>query len=224
MEQVKTFALPVFQIHSVISTLEKDGIAYAHLITAKDKENREYTFRERRGLPVQDFIGKPVECVLEIIEAKFLDKETDKKKLPDDIFKGKYVWSQSAYKFIPELVEMIEGHQDEENYEYDEDEYDRIAGDYFDKWGVSGLGLEVYQDKPMVETENGVFLFNEYRNEKAIEEWQLNDPVYFRPKELLLRGFKPYSGKWERKKTLEEIYNVKDNEMLIVEGHYRIID
>jgi hypothetical protein len=223
MKQFKTYTLPIFQIESLTPTLEKDGAIYAYLITVKDKSGAQFEFRERRGLPMRDYIGKPVECILEITKADFIDKNTDAKKLPKNIFKGKYAWSHSGYKFIPELVEMIEGHQDEEDYEYDEDEYDVLAEKLFKEWGVAGMGLDVYQDKPMVETEEGVFLFNEYQNEEEIEEWQLNDPVYFRPKEILLRGIKPYEGEWKVKKTLEEEYDVKPYEKLII-GRWRIID
>lgn len=197
--KLKIYQFPVFEIVSVVSTLEKGGVAYAHLITAKDESGMEYTFRERRGLPIEDYVGKPVECVLEVLKAEFFTHENDSWRTQKDVLDGKYLWSHSGYKFIPELVEMIEGHLDEEDYNYDEDEYDRIAGGYFEKWGVSGLGLDVYQDKPMVETDAGVFLFNEYRNEEEIQEWQLNVPIHFRPREVLLRGFKPYEGKWERK-------------------------
>lgn len=223
-KKIKSYNLPVLLITNVISTLEKDGVSYAHLINAENEKGEKYKFRERRGLPLEQYIGKTVECVLEIIEAEFHYPESKEeiKKLPGDILHGTYLWSESGYKFIPELVEMIEGDPDDEDHDYDEDEYDRIAADYFNNWGVSGLGLGIYQNKPMLQTENGIYLLNEYQNEDDIEEWEYEQKIYFRPKTFLLRGIKPVEVKeWGNHKHAE--ITAGHNEMLI-RGGWSVLD
>ena len=224
-ENLDIFYAPVLQIDIIKSALEKDGVVYANIITGSTKSGKKYVFRERRGIPIDQYINKPLECVLEVIDADFFypQNKEDIKKLPDGVEEGKYVWVESGDKFIPELVEMVEGHQEEEEYEYDDDEFEKLAISSLDNWGVCGFGLRLDQNKPMVKTAEGVFLFNEYQNEEVIEEWELGQTVYFRPKEILLRGIKPYEGKWEPKANNRQEIVLKENEM-IIRGKPRIID
>lgn len=216
----------VVKVKEVFPTLVKDDINYAHLIKAELESGITLEIMERRSLPISDYIGKNVECILEVLDVDFFYPKTKNEitELPSDVMQGTYLWSHTGYKFIPELFEMIEGHADEEDYDYDEEEYDRVAEGYFADWGVAGLGLEVYQDKPMVQTSEGVFLFNEFQNEKDIEEWNLGQTVFFRPKKNLLRGFKfvEIEG-WRKNSSAEKEITAGPNEM-IIRGGWSVLD
>ncbi|WP_128330637.1 hypothetical protein [Apibacter sp. HY039] len=190
--KINTFTLPIFTIKEVIPSLEKKNQVFAHVIKAESESGKIYTFIERRSMPLDKYIGRKVECVIEILDTVFYYPETEKeiKELPQDTIKGTYQWMETGYKFIPELVKIIEGDPEDENHDYDETEYDAEAGSYFDSWGEFGLGLEIYQTKPMIETVDGVYLLNEYREVEIIDEWIRNQTIYFKPIKMLLRGIK----------------------------------
>jgi hypothetical protein len=231
-EKPLAYTLPVFRVESVTPTIEKEGKTYSRLVSLENKEREQFKIRERTGIAVENYQDKPLECVLEIVKARFYDLEALKEKKqnpPKNAIQGTFAGWNTGYKFFQELVEMVDGETgDADDEDFNEDAYDILATELFEKWGVYGFGLGVYRDKPMIKTENGVYFLNEFIFEELIDRWEeslLPDvKVCFVIEELLLHGIKLYSGKWERKKTLEEIYNVKDNEMLIVEGRYRIID
>jgi hypothetical protein len=230
-EKPQTYNLPVFQPETVTPTLEKAGKTYARLISFKDKERKIYKTRERSGLVVENYIAKPLECVLEIVKARFFDIEElkeKKQKPPIDAIQGTFSGWNTGYKFFSELVTMVDGETGgSDDEDFDEDAYDVLATTLFEKWGVSGFGLDVYRDKPMLKTENGVFFLNEFIFEEAIDKWEEsllpNVSVSFVIEEMLLHGIKPYEGEWKVKKTLEEEYDVKPYEKLII-GRWRIID
>lgn len=223
-EPLDIFVPPLLQIDSVEPSLERDGTVYARHIKASNEQEQIYEFRERNRIPVEEYIGKTAECILEILEAQFYypQNKEEIKKLPKDVEKGEYAWIESGDKFIPELVEMVEGHQDEEGYEFEYDEFERLGINYLKNWGVSGLGLDIDQGKPMVKTANGVFLFNEYQNEELIDRWELYQPLYFKPLRMILRGMKIVEKQdWHKNKKEKIIVN--SNEMIII-GRPKIID
>ncbi|MWP49542.1 MULTISPECIES: hypothetical protein [unclassified Gilliamella] len=182
-------------IKQVTPTLEKDEKIYAHQIVAVSDAGRRFTLKERRGLPMQKYVGQKLQCIIEILDAQFFfpanKKEID--ALPATTLKGIYQWKETGYKFIPELIRMVEGALDDEDHDYDEDEYEEKAPEYFANWGEFGLGLDIYQTKPMIKMGNGVCLLNEYCQEELIDEWEYGQELYFMPKTLLLRGI--HTGK-----------------------------
>lgn len=222
--KLEVYPLPIFIIKDAIPTLEKDGQVFAHNVSVETEKRQAFKLIERQGLPIEKYVGKTAELVLEVLDADFFEIETkdDAKKLPKDVLKGTYIWSNTGYKFIYELLDMIEGHSDDPDYDYNEDEYDELATRLFADWGNHGLGLDVYQDKPMLKTEEGIFLLNEFRNEEIIEDWELGDTIYFRPKQILLRGLNVTTKPDWRKNVKEELI-AKPNELLI-RGKPRIID
>jgi hypothetical protein len=223
-EKPQASSLPVFRVESVTSTIENNGKVYARLISLEDKERNLYKVRERTGIVVENYKDKPLECVLEIVKARFFDlEELKEKKLnpPGNAIQGTFAGWNTGYKFFPELVEIVDGETGSaDDEDFDEDAYDILATELFAQWGISGFGLDVYRDKPMIKTEDGVFFLNEFIFEEFIDQWEEsllpNVKVCLVIDELLLHGIKPYEGKFEIKKTLEEIYDVKPYEKLII--------
>lgn len=197
-------ALPVLEIVSCVPALEYDGKTYARLVSGKDIDGDSFTIRERTGIEVEQYVGKPLECVLEIMKATFYDPRDEETKVPDRAAYGDFIGIETGYKFFPELVEMVDGETGSaEDDDFNEDEYDILATKLFAEWGVCGFGLDVYRDKPMIRTEGGTFLLNEYIFEEWVDKWLESEspkkPVRFIAEEFLLHGIKPYDGKWERK-------------------------
>jgi len=223
-EKPLAHAFPLFQPENLISSLEKAGKIYARLFSLKDRERRICQARERSGIEVEKYNGKPLQCVAEIVKARFYDLEEleEKKKNPSkDAIYGTYAGWNTGYKFFPELVEMVDGETGSaDDEDFNEDAYDVLATQLFEKWGVSGFGLDVYCDKPMLQTENGTFFLNEFIFEELIDEWEEsplpNVKVCFIIDELLIHAIKPFTGEWTVRKTMEEEYNLKSNERLIV--------
>jgi len=230
-EKPTAFQLPAFLIKEVNPTLEKDGKIYARLITVQSKQSNTFAMRERNSLKVENYLNKPLECVVEIVKAHFFDfKEKEgKNNLPPNSIKGTFMGWETGYKFFQELVTMVDGETgDSDDEDFNEDEYDELATKLFSEWGVSGFGLDVYRDKPMIKTEDmGTFFLNEFIFEELIDRWEESIepfvPVCFTIEELLLHGIKPYEGKWEPKANNRQEIVLKENEM-IIRGKPRIID
>ncbi|MXO32493.1 hypothetical protein [Apibacter sp. B2912] len=209
-------------IKKAIPTLEKDGKIFAHQIIAISESGKSYIIKERRGIPIQNYIGKKVHCVIEILDAEFYTPTNKKEReaLPSNTMKGIYLWKETGYKFIPELVKLVDGDPNEIDHDYDENEYDKQAPAYFEEWGEYGLGLDIYQTKPMLKIGNGVCFLNEYCQEEMIDEWKYGQEVFFSPKEMLLRGIHTGEVKIDSNKIDKEVsksYNEK-NDYKIYEG------
>ena len=214
---------PILQPTEVTFSFEGNGKIYARLTTATDQNGLAYSIRERSGLEVEKYQEKPIECVSEIVKARFFKIEElkeNKQKPPADAIQGTFIGWNTGYKFFQELVSMVDGETgDADDDDFDEDEYDVLATELFAKWGISGFGLDVYRDKPMIKTENGVFFLNEFIFEEQIDEWEEsmlpNVPVCFEIEELLLHGFKIFEGEWKKKEEKKEIV-AKPHEQIIV--------
>lgn len=134
-EPLDIFIPPIFTIVSIETSLERNNVIYSRKIRAVHKSGRSYEFIERSNIPVEKYLGTAVQCIVEVIEAEFYtpEDEKEKRKLPVTIEKGEYLWTESGDKFIPELVEMVEGHHNDEEYEYDDEEFERLSIDYLKK-------------------------------------------------------------------------------------------
>ncbi|MDL2305078.1 hypothetical protein LJC72_07035 [Bacteroides sp. OttesenSCG-928-D19] len=202
-EKPRPYSLPVLEIESCIPSLEQNGNVYARLIKAKNIKDQSFSIRERSGIEIEQYIGKPLECVVEVVKARFFEPKDEENKAPAEAIKGFFVGNETGYKFFPELVSMVDGETgDADDDDFDEDEFDILANKLFAEWGIYGFGLDVYRDKPMIKTENGVFFLNEYIFEEWVDKWEesatIEKPVCFVIEELLLHGIKPYEGKWEK--------------------------
>ena len=62
------------------------------------------------------------------------------------------------------------------------------ATEIFSNWGRNGLGIGVYQDKPMLATEFGIVLLNEYQFEEEMDEWEMEEEIWVLPVEVFVRG------------------------------------
>lgn len=222
------YKLPPFQIEKVVPVLEKEGKTYARLITAYDRDEKQYTIRERTGIEVEKYTDKPLECVVEIIKARFFDLQDDTIKPPAGAGHGTFIGWETGYKFFPELVSMMDGETgDADDDDFNEDEYDLLAIKLFSQWGVYGFGLDVYRDKPMIKTEQGVFFLNEFLFKEFIEKWEENavpdTPLCFIIDELLLHGIKVFDGEWKQDKSRKEEITAGHNEM-IIRGGWQILD
>lgn len=222
------YLLPSFKIKEVSTLLEREGKIYAQLIHAVDKRNHQFTMRERKGLPIKDFINIPVECVAEITKAQFFNPETEK-SVPKGGLKAIFMGWDTGYKFFSELVSMIEGEtgDPDEDEDFDEDEYMELSANLFLNWGVTGFGLASNRDKPMLKTEDGTFFLNEFIFEKHIDKWE-DSPLPFVKvgiviEELLLHGIKPIEGEWKSREKTDEYDSLKDYEGIIV-GRPKEID
>lgn len=227
-EKPLAYNLPLFLVSSVTPVLEKEGKIYARLITAQDRDEKVFTIRERTGIEVEKYTEKPLECVVEIIKARFFDLKDDKIKPPTEAIHGTFVGWETGYKFFQELVSMVDGETgDADDEDFNEDEYDMLATELFTKWGIYGFGLDVYRDKPMLKTEQGVYFLNEFIFEELIDKWEEsfipNIPVCFIIDELLLHGIKIFEGEWKQDKSKQQEITAGHNEM-IIRGGWQILD
>ncbi|GEM_PF-3531928 len=232
-EKPQPYILPSFKIKQVETTLEKDGRIYARLIHVANQNNNIFSVRERTGLEMENYIDKPLECVVEITKAQFFEIDIKKeKKLPQDAIMATFVGWDTGYKFFEELVTMVDGETgDADDEDFDEDEYDILASKLFSRWGVYGFGIDVYRDKPMLKTEEGTFFLNEFIFEEYIDKWEQSLLPYIQVgiiiEELLLHGIKEFKGEWKikkvKKETEEDTIIAKHNEK-IIRGRWKIID
>ena len=224
------YDLPSFKINKVETSLEKDGKIYGRMIYGVDKNNCSVVIRERTGLDIEKYTEKPIECVVEIVKAQIIDIDPEeKKKLPPNAIEATFMGWDTGYKFFPALVSMVDGEtgDPELDEDFDEDEYDVLATKLFSEWGIYGFGLDVYRDKPMLKTENGVFFLNEYIFEEFIDKWE-ESPLPFVEvgiiiEEALLHGINPLKEDWSFNKKVKEEEPLKHYEKRIV-GKPRIID
>jgi len=227
-QKPQAYNLPVFQVDTVKNLLQKEDKVYVRLITVRNREKEMFTIRERTGIEVEKYAEKPLECVVEIVKARFFDLKDDKIKPPVEMIYGSFVGWDTGYKFFQELVDMVDGDTGSaDDEDFNEDEYDALATELFAKWGICGFGLDVYQDKPMIKTDQGVFYLNEFLFKELINKWEEsfvpNIQVCFVIEELLLHGIKIFEGKWEEGNDKGKEIKAGPNEM-IIRGGWSVLD
>ncbi len=142
---------------------------------------------DNKCLELNDYLEKEMDCVLEITRGKIW-YPYQKDKMPDSVIKAKYLWNNASHVFFPELMIMLEDPDESNSDEDNEEAFENAAEDIFSNWGLNGLGMEVFESKPMIQTDIGIFFINEYEFEEDIDVWELYEEFYVEIKEAYLRG------------------------------------
>lgn len=187
------FHFPILTIQKIRPLLQKDERVFAYEIKSITEKSEMHTMYENKGLDLGKYIGKEMQCLLEITRGQFhYLNEFDKK--PSNISEFKYLWHKRLYEYFPDLVKISDDL--DEAYSTEEDSIQEIfestATRVFKDWGLNGLEMGIYQAKPLLSSPHGFYFLNEYEFEDEIEELELNEKVYIEIKEIYLRGIRPY--------------------------------
>jgi hypothetical protein len=204
------FYLPKVILCDAKPILEIDGELFVSNLHVQFRDARLVTAYDNKGLRLADQVGSYFECLLEITRGEvFYQKE----KATADAIEASYLWSHLGYVLFPELVKIRE--EMEEAYINEEAAlellYEERATEAFSKWGLAGLGLDIYQFKPMLSTQYGVLLINEYQFEEDIDHWELNDQVWVQPEEVFLRGLRQVEkpSNWKESSEVESTVSIQ---------------
>jgi hypothetical protein len=203
-EQIK-FQLPKFIFKKVISLLQRDDIIFASKVDAITLDGLAVSMYENKGLILKDFIKEKMECLVEITRGKFGYKKKSQ-KVPKGSIAFTYQWVKRPYEFFPELSKIYNEVQNSDLSEQNSKHvsFETTASDFLKNWGLNGISLETYQTKPLLNSEYGIFLLNEYEFEEEIDALELNQEIYITIEELYLRGIKPCDEqafqKWKQSK------------------------
>ena len=203
-EQIK-FQFPKFIFKKVTPLLQKDDIIFANKIDAIALDGLPVSMYENKGLRIKDFIKQQMECLVEITRGKFGYKKKSQ-KIPEGAIAFTYQWLKRPYEFFPELSKIYDDAQNSALNEQDSKRasFEKTASDFLKNWGLNGLNLDVYQTKPLLNSEYGSFLLNEYEFEEELDALELNQEIYITIEELYLRGIKPCDEqafqKWKQSK------------------------
>lgn len=163
-----------------------------YVIGIEGESNGKYlNIYDNKCLKLNDYIEKKIDCVLEITRGKIW-YPYQKDKMPDNAIKAKYLWHNGCHVFFPELMAMLENPDERNSDEDNEEAFKNAAEDIFSNWGPNGIGMEVFQSKPMIQTDIGTFFINEYEFEEDIDVWELYEEFYVEIKEAYLRGINIY--------------------------------
>ncbi len=195
MQEQNDFQLPILTIKEIKPLLIKDDKAFAYQINAVTQNNEIFTLYENKGLDLTSYIGKEMECILEITKGAFEYKDEDEEE-PKNTIVFQYKWLKRLNEYFPELIKLHEELNQANGKEEDsiQEIFEATAAKLFQDWGLNGIHLGIYQDKPLLSTLSGFFLLNEYEFEEEIELLELNQEVYIRVDELYLRGIRPHES------------------------------
>jgi hypothetical protein len=186
------YKFPILTIQKVRPLLKKEEIVFSYSIVATTQSGKVINLYENAGLNLVDYVGQKMECLLEITRGEFKYPSNASIKL-DNCFIFKYQWQKRIYEYFPEL-RKISNDLDNANPAQQESLqalFDQTATNFFTAWGLNGLQLGIYQDKPLLSSPDGFFLLNEYEFENDIEELELDQEVHIRIDEAFLRGIRP---------------------------------
>lgn len=202
MTNQNNFQFPVLIIKEVKPLLSKDVVVFAYEINVITQNGDSFKMYEKKGLDLRSFIGHEMECLIEITRGKFQNK-VEEDKVAKNTIAFKYQWLKRAYEFFPQLVKMRDdAHEASSEEESKSQLFETTATKFFEEWGLNGLQIGIYQDKPVLSSQNGFFLLNEFEFEEDIEDLELNQEVYIRIDELFLRGIRPIPDNSKQKKVL----------------------
>jgi hypothetical protein len=205
MQEKIKFHIPKFVFKKVTSLLQRDNLLFASKIDAIALDGLQVSMYENKGLALKDFIKQQMECLVEITRGKFVYKKKSQ-KTPEGAIGFTYQWLKRSYEFFPELNKI---YNDIQNVDLPEQDFNRVlfeksASEFLKNWGLNGVNLDVYQTKPLLNSEYGFFLLNEYEFEEEIDTLELNQEIYITIEELYLRGIKPCDEqafqKWKQSK------------------------
>ena len=207
--------LPAITINSCKPSLEKNGKVYAQVLEVGwESYGKNHTFlaRERRGLSVDNFTNN-TEALFQLIQGDIMllkDENGKSVKLPKDYIQATFLSIQETYLFFPVMVEFVNF---QEGFDFDEEVYDWLVTKIFEDYGEKGFGVDPYSSFYMVQTDNGVFLINEFIFEQKVEEILPNTPIGLKIEETLLLSInayrpidehKPLTTEEKRKLTLKQ--------------------
>ncbi|QEC56817.1 hypothetical protein [Flavisolibacter ginsenosidimutans] len=188
----KQFRFPILKINEVTPLLSTAEGTFAHSIKATTELGKVLKLYENKGINLGNYIDEKVECLLEITQGTFEYRLAKNATLPSNIILFNYEWSIRPFEFFLELTEMNKDvglNVEHENLK--RKQFEDAANKLFQEWGLNGLGIGIYDSKPLFNSSDGFFLLNEYEFEEQIENLELNDEVCIKIEECLLRGIRP---------------------------------
>lgn len=207
-EQIR-FQFPKIILKKVTPLLQKDDIIFASKIEAVMLDNLPIPICENKGLTLNEFIKQQLECIVEITKGS-LGYKKKSQKTPEGAIAFTYQWLKRPYEFFPELSKIYDDAQNSDLAEQDSKRasFETNASKFLKNWGLNGVSLGVYQTKPLLNSEYGIFLLNEYEFEEELDNLELNQEIYITIEELYLRGIRPLDEqsllKWKQSKEQEK--------------------
>jgi len=204
MKDQNKFQLPKFFLKKVTPLLQKDNIIFASKVDAISLDGLALSMYENKGLILKDFIKEKMECLVEITKGNFGYKKKSQ-KTPEGTIAFTYQWLKRPYEIFPALSKIFNDVQSSDLPKQDSQRasFEITASEFLKNWGLNGVNLEVYQTKPLLNSEYGIFLLNEYEFEEEIGRLALDEEIYIEIEELYLRGIRPLDEqsllKWKQK-------------------------
>ena len=191
MEIRKALNVPKIILEKFNRTVEFDSKLYASsMIATLDKTS--FILFDNKGIDLNEYLGKEMECLFEVTRGKIW-YPNPKYKHPTAI-PANYLWYQPSYSFFQRFINIQE-YPESLDLKYSSEIaqlYESEAIPVFKDWGINGFGLEIYESKPVISTEFGVIILNEYEFEENIDAWKLDQPIFIEIHEAYLRGIRPY--------------------------------
>jgi len=192
MNEQVNLRFPLISIKSVKPLLSQGPKVFAYQIEALTEDGNSISIYENKGLDLREYIGAKMECLLEITRGE-LNYKKELSAMPENALVFKYLWIRRLHEFFPELMkirESLSGANNKEEVSLKR-QFETAANTLFTEWGLNGLGVEIYQDKPLLSCADGFYLLNEYEFEDEIDALELGQEVYIKIEEAFLRGIRP---------------------------------
>ncbi len=212
MQEQNNFQFPIFTIAEVKPLLKKGEKVFAYEIIVADDKGKKFTIHDNKGTDLSNYIGVKAQFLLEITQGSF-EYKNDDGKVPEDTMAFSYQWLKRPYEFFPELEKLKSIVRESSGAEEEKlrEDFETTAEKKFKEWGIGGLNIGVYDAKPLLKSEAGIFFLNEYEFEEELEYMELNEEVYIRIERLYLRGVNPLA-KGEEKVFHDKVEQVKEEE------------
>jgi len=154
---IKPVRLYIKSVDPIVTNDEGD--LHASIIDALfPANNYPVTLTERLKIDARDYVEGYLECVVEITKGIFYEKPKE------DTINVKYLGVYPGHIFFLELIDI----KSEEDY--DPNDFIDTATDLTSNYGEYVFGLGVYDERPMLKTEDGVILLNPVLMEDEISK------------------------------------------------------